>query len=862
MELRGEDHAEEVKRLRRCINDLVSITSLPAVWTGGDHIGIVRTLVDALLPMLQLNFVYIRLKGRNGEPPLEILRVAPSFEPTIRVQEVSELVDQWLGPSTQHWSARSGNLFGHRDISIASTRMGLRSGIGVLAASASRADFPTDTETLLLNIATNQAAIALQDALLLNEERRLASELDQRIAQRTSELTAANEELWREISERRRAEEALNVRDLQLRLLVDSIAAPLAVMTATGELDVVNAPVLEYFGKTLEELRNWSTIDAVHPDDLARTVTAWQQAIESGEPYDVESRHRRADGIYRWFHVRGFPLRDVNGRIVRWCVLQTDIDDRKRAEEALSASERNLNLIINTIPALVWSARADGAAEFLNQHYLDYIGFTSERARGWGWTTAVHPDDLSGLATAWQTILASGKAGEAEARLRRFDGEYRWFLFRVNPSHDESGRVVKWYGVNTDIAEGKQVETELRLEERRYRELFNSVPVALLEIDSKKRTEMLDDLRRQGVADIEAYLDAHPDFERRAIDASIIREVNQQAVELFGVRDAGALIGASTARLLAMTPGALRSGTVSRFQGEKLFQHELKLQILGRTTDVLLTVARPDISRNFLALTDITQLKSAEDALRRSELRYREAQIELAHANRVATLGQLTASIAHEVSQPIAAMLTNAGTAARWLARQPPNLEKAEQLINYIIGDGKRAADVISGIRDLVKKTPSQRGDLAINEVILETIALTRGDLGKNDILVQTELAPDLPLIQGDRVQMQQVMLNLIMNAVEAMSEIAESSRELMLSTTEVEPDSVLVAVSDSGPGLPPANLARVFDAFYTTKSSGLGMGLSICRSIVEAHGGRLWSKPNEPRGTVFCFTVPIGKKS
>jgi len=309
-----------------------------------------------------------------------------------------------------------------------------------------------------------------------------------------------------------------------------------------------------------------------------------------------------------------------------------------------------------------------------------------------------------------------------------------------------------------------------------------------------------------------------------------------------------------------MTPGALRRGTVSRFQREKLFQYELKLQILDRTIDVLLTVARPDVSRNFLALTDITKLKAAEDALRRSERRYRDVQTELAHANRVATMGHLTASVAHEVSQPIAAILTNAGTAARWLARVPPNLEKVGQLINYIAGDGKRAADIVSGIRDLVKKAPSQKSDLAINEVVVETIALTRGDWAKNRVLVRTELTEDLPIVQGDRVQIQQVILNLVMNAIEAMSEIREGEHELLISTGRVDSGAVLAAVSDSGPGLPQAGAEQVFDAFYTTKPAGLGMGLSICRSIVEAHGGRLWAEPNKPRGTVFRFTVPVGE--
>jgi PAS domain S-box-containing protein len=239
----------------------------------------------------------------------------------------------------------------------------------------------------------------------------------------------------------------------------------------------------------------------------------------------------------------------------------------------------------------------------------------------------------------------------------------------------------------------------------------------------------------------------------------------------------------------------------------------------------------------------------------------KRAEAELAHANRVATMGQLTASIAHEVNQPIAAALMNAGTAARWLARQPPNLEEARNAIDRIVTNGKRAADIMSRIRDFSKKAPAQKDDLEINEAILEIMKLTRSAMSEHGVSVKMQLSEGLPHILGDKVQLQQVILNLIMNAIEAMSEVTEGSRALSISTDKAEPGSVLVTVSDSGPGLPQANPERLFEAFYTTKVSGLGMGLSICRSIIQNHGGRLWATPNQPRGTVFCFTVPIGEK-
>jgi PAS domain S-box-containing protein len=247
---------------------------------------------------------------------------------------------------------------------------------------------------------------------------------------------------------------------------------------------------------------------------------------------------------------------------------------------------------------------------------------------------------------------------------------------------------------------------------------------------------------------------------------------------------------------------------------------------------------------------DLTDRKRAERA-------YAQVQMELAHGNRVATMGQLSASIGHEINQPIGAVLSYANAASHWLDAQPPNLEEVRRDLGFIVESGVRASEVIGRIRALVKKAPPRKDRLEINEAILEVIALTRNETANNGISVRTQLAETLPAIQGDRVQLQQVILNLLINAIEAMSGMSEGPRELLISTRDTETDGVLVAVRDSGPGIAPESVDRLFDSFYTTKPTGLGMGLSICRSIIEAHQGRLWASADTPRGTVFQFTLP-----
>jgi len=302
---------------------------------------------------------------------------------------------------------------------------------------------------------------------------------------------------------------------------------------------------------------------------------------------------------------------------------------------------------------------------------------------------------------------------------------------------------------------------------------------------------------------------------------------------------ADALTDAATAAAAAARSQELRAGAFAGLGG------------LGLVGSAFWAVTAAAAARRAAAERAVT----AEAEARESERRFRAMQMELAHANRVATMGQLTASIAHEVRQPIAATVTNAQAALRWLGAQ--QLEEVRQGLVRIVTNGNRAGDVIGRIVGLIEKAPPRRDALAINDAILEVIALVHGEAVKHGVSVQTPLAQGLPLVQGDRVQLQQVILNLIVNAIEAMDGVGEGARELLVSTGTAASGGVLVMVLDTGPGLDPAQLERLFEAFYTTKPGGLGMGLSICRSIIEAHDGKLWAEANEPQGAVFQFILP-----
>jgi PAS domain S-box-containing protein len=821
MSVRQEHTPEEVKRLERCLNDLVSVLALPAMWSGSRPSQIVHTLLDALLGVLCLDFVYARFEDPAGGAPIEVLKIAPSAK-WMLPDEIQKRLNQWFGDDPQKWPSRLRAPIGEQAISIMSQLCGLQGEIGVIVAGSDRADFPGQAETLLLSVAANQAVIGLHEARLLLEQKRVSGELDRRVAQRTAELAAVNEELRKEIAERHRAEEALQETELNARLILHSIPGLVCTMSPTGEVDRFNPQILEYFGKTPAELKGWATSDAVHPDDLSRVVAAFTHSITTGTPYDIEHRCRRADGVYRWFQARALPVRDTADRITGWYVLLTDIDDRKRAEDAIRASERDLNRIINAIPALAWTARPDGAAEFFNQHYLDYVGLSAEQAKDWGWTVAIHPDDLNDVIAMLRRMIASDQAAECEGRLRRFDGEYRWFLFRTNPLRDQFGRTFKWYGTKTDIDDLKRAEEKLRrsqafiAEGQRLARLGGfSWHVESGQITWTDQLYCIFEFEPGGLVTLERIGSrVHPE------DMSLLGDMIERA---------------------------------QRAASDLEYEHRLLMP--DQSIKYLHLVAHgtqaPDGRLEYIgAVQDVTERRLAEEALT-------QARSDLAHVTRVTSLGVLTASIAHEVSQPLSGIITNASTCLRMLAAEPPNVEGARETAKRTIRDANRASELVTRLRALFSKKTSMTEPVDLNEAAQEVISLSLTELRRNRVIVQPEFADDLPVVTGDRVQLQQVILNLLKNASDAMSAVNDRPRQLQIKTERDTDDQVRLTIQDAGVGLDPRAMDRLFEAFYTTKNDGMGIGLSVSRSIIERHHGRLWAEQNDGPGATFSFSIP-----
>jgi PAS domain S-box-containing protein len=443
------------------------------------------------------------------------------------------------------------------------------------------------------------------------------------------------------------------------------------------------------------------------------------------------------------------------------------------------------------------------------------------------WLSLIHPEDRAQAGAAVQAALAGGPRYDVEYRIIRPDGVLRVVHSQGDVIRDESGRPILQFGVMQDITRLRQAEQAMRESEQRYRTLFEKARDAFFLLDEQ---HIVVDVNQQACDALGYSREELIGMRSSQFDAKL----DERSIELVAARArAGETVTFETLhrrRDGSVFPVEIRSGTFKR--GEQM---------------LYLALAR-----------DISDRKLAEETVRAKDQALQAVRAELARVSRVMTLGELTASIAHEVNQPLAAMVTNAAATMRWLAADPPQTEKARRALQSIADDGRRAGEVILRIRALVQRRPARMSPVSANDVIADVIALAQQELRSNGVVLSRLLSEDLPCVLGDRIQLQQVLLNLVVNAIEAMGTVKDRPRELTIASRLDEPDGVLVEVRDTGPGLEREHADHLFEAFYTTKSEGLGIGLSISRSIVEAHGGRLSAAQNVPHGAIFRFTLPV----
>ena len=753
--------------------------------------------------------------------------------------------------------------------------------------------------------------------------------------------------LLTDIEDRKRSEEIARQSHQTVRSILENIPGFVHTTSAGGEVEFISRNTLEYFGKSNEELKDWSRLDIVHPDDLPRVIESWKRSIETGQDYELEQRNRRADGVFRWFQSRGHAVRDAAGEITAWYWLNTDIDERKKAEEALRSSQRELSVIIETMPGLVWCASPDGELSYVNGRILGYLGVERNNLLAGGWAHFLHPDDVASVVAAWSNSVASGEAFEVQARLRGADGAYRWFHSLSQLGRDTEGNPARWYGVMIDVddrkrAEEKVQEAYLRLAEAQQLSKTGSFITDLLVDDhnwSEEAFRIFDfdpkvKVSVQMIRDI-VHPDDLPSFDTviekgmKGIDVDFVFRIVTSRGAIKHIRGVARVMEHVAGRPLFV--GALQDVTQSKVEEEQVRRSEAFLAEAQRLTrigsfswrvedneirwsvelyrifefdqgrpvtlDLIGSRVHPDdlplmsdmISKaqsaasqleyqhrivmpnrsikhlHFTAhsrrdpegrleyigaVQDVTQRHLAEAALA-------TARAELANAAKISSLGVLTASIAHEVSQPLSGIITNASTCLRMLERDSPNVDGVREMARLTLRDGKRASDVILRLRALFSKREFAREPVDLNDAAREVIVLSLTDLERNRVILRTEFADDLPLAPGDRIQLQQVISNLLRNGSEAMSAVDDRPRFLHIAIRPHPGRQVCLSVADTGVGLDPDRIDRLFEPFYTTKSDGMGIGLSVSRSIIESHQGRLWATPNEGPGATFSFSIP-----
>jgi PAS domain S-box-containing protein len=743
----------------------------------------------------------------------------------------------------------------------------------------------------------------------------------------------------------------------QLRSVLDGIPAQAWSNSPDGAVDFVNRRYLDYTGLTFEQVVGSGWHEAIHPDDTERLIDMWRAMLRSGKGREAEGRLRRYDGVYRWFLFRIEPFCDKTGKVLRWYGVTVEIEDRKRAEDALRRSEAQLEDAqrLSHTGSLTYSPAAG------------LISWSKETARIYGYDEMstltierilerVHPEDLDLLKGQIDRAVRGEPEFDFEHRLLLPDGTVKHVHALGHASTNDAGGG-EVLGALMDVTEQKRVQNALRRSEaylaeaqrlsrvgsfgwipesgkihwseESYRifELDRDVPVSIERLFSRIHPHDAAAVRaaieRASTGNYDLNVehrllmpsgavkhvhvlsrairdnDGHLEIVGAIMDVTATRRTEERLRENeqrfrdyaevasdwlwesgpdhrfthISVRLKAAGVDPTSA--LGMT--RWQAGSCVEEEPDKWHAHRERLDAHLPFRDFRYRISRPDGSTLYVTTsgkprfdgdgrflgyrgvgTDVTANVRADQA----ELALHQAQSELAHATRLTALGELTASIAHEVNQPLAAIIANGDACLRWLQRDPPDLAKAGDSVEAMISDGNRASEVVRRIRALAKYSAPHATLVNVNEVIEEVVLLVRREIISSMVTVTLDLASDLPAVLFDRVQLQQVIINLVVNSIQAMTDNGDRLRKLVICSSRNASNEVHIAVTDTGVGIDADTKKRLFEAFFTTKSNGMGIGLSICRSIIEGKGGRIWATPNDGPGATFQFTLTAQREA